>query len=148
MSEHGCVIGTGPTAVMAAHILQAEGARVTIIDVGLDLDQRSKASVDQYRRDGDQDRLLVKIHALRSRHEKLSRVQPGKTLFGSNHPYKTLPETEITATNAVVRSSLAKGGLTTVWGATVGTVVPKDIQGWPFGFDVLEPHYRRLREVM
>ena len=149
MSEHCCVVGSGPSAVACAHTLSRAGARTTILDVGIDLDDRSSVLLDRFRDDHDVSRLVEDIHRIRSHNVQHSVVQPGKYLFGSDHPYRTLPETEVrSGKDAVIRTSLAKGGMTTVWGATVSTVVPKDIGDWPISFTDLEPHYRALEEIM
>jgi choline dehydrogenase-like flavoprotein len=149
MSEHVCVIGSGPSALACAHTLSRSGVQVTILDVGMELDDRSSVLLDRYRQDGNVPRLVGDIHRLRAGHVRMSAVQPGKYLFGSDHPYRTVPETEVrSGDDAVVRSSLGRGGLTAVWGATVGTAVPKDIADWPISFADLEPHYRELDEVM
>jgi len=149
MTERVCVVGSGPAAVSCAHVLAEARVPVTILDVGFDLDQASRGLLEQYRRDRDPDALVDEIHRLRAGYEKLSAVQPGKYLFGSDHPYRTIPDTEVeSGDDAVIRSSLGKGGLTAVWGATVCTVVPKDIGDWPIGFADLEPHYRALEKVV
>ena len=123
--------------------------RVTILDVGIGINDQSALLLDRFRLDADVPGLLDDIYGLRTAHARLSTVQPGKYLFGSDHPYRTIPETEVcSGDDAVVRSSLAKGGLSSVWGATVSCVVPKDIVDWPITFADLEPHYRALDEVI
>jgi choline dehydrogenase-like flavoprotein len=149
MPEHACVLGSGPTATVCAHTLSQAGMRVTILDVGLEIDEQSTALLDEYRTSADAVGLVDSIHRLRAGHAELSTVQPGKYLFGSDHVYRTIPETEVSfGDDSVVRSSLAKGGLSSVWGATVSTVVAKDIADWPISFAELEPHYRELENIM
>ena len=117
MNEDVCVIGSGPSAMACAHTLSQSGTQITILDVGMELDDRSSRLLDQFRQDGDVSHFLSDIHRLRAEHTKLSAAQPDKHLFGSDHPYRTVPETEINSgADAVIRSSLGKGGLTAVWG--------------------------------
>jgi choline dehydrogenase-like flavoprotein len=133
----------------AAHSLAKRGQQVTVLDVGIDIDEHSARLRDQFQSDNNQEQLLREIHRLRSQHATISADQPGKYLFGSDYPYRTLPETTVqSGTDAVVRSSLGKGGLSAVWGATVSTVVPKDIGDWPISFDDLKPHYQSLEEFI
>lgn len=95
MGEHVCVIGSGSSAVACAHTLSRSGTQVTILDVGLDIEERSSSLLDRFREDGDTTRLVDEIHRRRAEHRRLTSVQPGKYLFGSDHPYRTIPETQM-----------------------------------------------------
>jgi choline dehydrogenase-like flavoprotein len=144
-----CVVGSGPSGVACAHTLLKAGHRVTLLDAGFTLEADSRDLLSAYRDDHDADNLLKQIHRLRLAHHEQSAVQPAKSLFGSEHPYRTVTETSIVNDgNAVIRSSLARGGLSTVWGANVSTVIPKDIADWPITVDDLKPYYTSLDEVV
>ena len=150
MNELMCVIGSGPAGIACAHTLLKGGHRVVLLDVGFTLEAESNEILNRYKSNQDPEELLADIHRIRRRHHKISRHQPLKTLFGSPYPYRGLQETSIGTDKrtAVVRTSLARGGFSTVWGATVSTVVPKDIQAWPITFDDLKPHYASLEEIV
>lgn len=121
-----------------------------LIDVGFTLETESHKILNDYKSNQDTDELLDNIHRIRLQHRQLSKHQPLKTFFGSEHPYRGLRDTsiEVDRKTAVVRTSLARGGFSSVWGATVSTVVPKDIKAWPITFDDLKPHYASLDEIV
>jgi len=144
-----CVVGSGPSGIACAHTLLKAGHTVVLLDVGFTLENEAQHLLDKYTIDQDTVELTKNIHELRRGHHKHSKDQPLKTLFGSAHPYKMLEDTLVEPDkNAVVRSSLAKGGFSTVWGATVGVAAPKDIASWPITFDELKPFYRSLDELL
>jgi choline dehydrogenase-like flavoprotein len=149
MTKSMCVVGSGPSGVACAHTLLKAGHEVTLLDAGFTLEAESRNLLSTFKQDHDTDALIKRIHQLRLAHQTQSSVQPAKSLFGSEHPYRTVTDTSVaTDGNAVVRSSLARGGLSTVWGANVSTVIPKDIADWPISFDDLEPYYSSLREIV
>lgn len=149
MNKLMCVIGSGPSGVACAHTLLKAGHQVELIDVGFALEAESQNLLSTYRAEKNTDEIIKNIHRLRQKHRNQSHVQPVKALFGSEHPYKVIQDTFVEADDkAVVRSSLAKGGFSTVWGATVSTVVPKDIEDWPITFDDLKPYYTSLDEIV
>ncbi len=136
-----CIIGSGPSGIACAHTLLKEGHQVMLLDVGLTMEAEPQKLLDKYQIDQDTDAFLKNIHILRRAHHKHSKIQAGKSIFGSDFPYRDIPETSVLVDDqAVVRSSLAKGGLSNVWGATVSTVSPKDINGWPVTFEELKPY--------
>lgn len=150
MNKLICVIGSGPSGIAAAHTLIKDGHKVMLIDVGFTLESTSKNILDNYRDEQDTEKLLKNIHEIRQKHAQLSKDQPLKTLFGSEYPYRSIPETVIEneKKTSVVRTSLAQGGFSSVWGSTVSTVVPKDIDDWPLTFDDLKPHYSSIENIM
>ena len=53
----------------------------------------------------------------------------------------------IAASGMGVRASLARGGLSNVWGAAMLPYLDADIPGWPIGVDRLEQHYRAVTGI-
>ena len=149
MNKLMCVIGSGPSGVACAHTLLKAGHRVVLVDIGFTLETESQKLLNKYADDKNTDKLLKNIHQCRRKHLEQSKVQPNKTLFGSNYPYKVIEDTFVeTDSKTVIRSSLAKGGFSTVWGANVSTVVPKDIKNWPITLSDLKPYYNSMEEIV
>ncbi len=149
MNKTNYVVGSGPSGIAAAYSLVKAGHEVTLVDVGFTIEDEYQDLVNRYDTDHDAGALINNIHSLRRQYQKQSNVQPAKSLFGSNYPYKTIEDTEVeTDDKTVIRSSLAKGGLSSVWGANVSCVVPKDISDWPIGFEDLKPYYSFLEEIV
>jgi choline dehydrogenase-like flavoprotein len=143
------VVGSGPSGIACAYTLLKAGHQVTLLDVGFTPEKEFQELVSKYRKDLDKDDLIMNIHHLRKKYSKQSDVQPAKTLFGSDYPYKIVEDTFVGKDdNAVVRSSLAKGGFSSVWGANVSCVIPKEINDWPIILDDLKPYYSLLEEIM
>jgi choline dehydrogenase-like flavoprotein len=73
---------------------------------------------------------------------------PLKLAFGSDFPYRET-ETHIPwqGRNTSVRPSLALGGLSNVWGATLLPYRDADIADWPVKGAQLENHYRAVLEL-
>jgi choline dehydrogenase-like flavoprotein len=143
------VVGSGPSGIACAYTLLKGGHKVTLLDVGFAFEKEFRDLVSGYRRDPDKKDLIRNIHQLRRKYSKQSDVQPAKTLFGSNYPYKTVDDTVVESDDtAVVRSSLARGGFSSVWGANVSCIIPKEMNGWPINFDDLKPYYSLMEEIM
>jgi choline dehydrogenase-like flavoprotein len=143
------VVGSGPSGIACAYTLLKAGHTVTLLDVGFALKDEFQSLVNEYRTDQDSGKLIKNIHQIRRKYSKQSDVQPAKTIFGSDYPYRYLDDTFVSNDeNAVVRSSLARGGFSSVWGANVTCVIPKEIDDWPITFDELKPYYQLLEEIV
>lgn len=70
---------------------------------------------------------------------------PLKPAYGSLFPYVLDdPDLPIVSENADALSSLAYGGLTNAWGASILPFRQADIEGWPIALDELAPHYEAV----
>jgi choline dehydrogenase-like flavoprotein len=70
---------------------------------------------------------------------------PLKLKFGSNYPYRDAESHLGVSNNGVaLRASLAFGGLSTVWGATMLPYIGEDVADWPIGIQQLSPHYEAV----
>jgi len=142
-----CVIGSGPAGVACAKALLARGASVLMLDAGLELDPGRAQIVRQFAdakpsawQTGDRARLKGDMAAG-------AKGIPLKLAFGSDFPYRET-ETHIPwqSQGTSVRPSLALGGLSNVWGATLLPYRDADIAGWPIKSAQLEKHYRAVLE--
>ena len=149
MSAGVAVLGSGPAGVACARALLAAGVRVTLFDGGAQaeptLSERYTSLRD--RRPSAWDPELVE--SLRHEFEPSLGAVPLKPVMGSLHPYaqdspaRPAPESGIPAV-----PSLARGGLSTVWGASIAPYRDRDLAEWPFGERALAEHYRAVLRFM
>jgi len=141
-----CVIGSGPAGVACAKALLARGATVLMLDAGLELESDRARIVRQFAEAKpsawpQDDRARLKGDLIAG-----AKGIPLKLAFGSDFPYR---ETEILipwqGRGTKVRPSLAFGGLSNVWGATLLPHRDTDIADWPVRTAQL--HYRAAIEL-
>lgn len=114
------MIGSGPVGIASAKALLKRGFTVTLFDVGLTRESARKFG-----------------NPLPSQHGLI----PKKKLFDSTYMYQRADGLNFKVSkNTSFDTSHAKGGLSTVWGSTVGAIYPPDIAGWPFNYDDLSQH--------
>ncbi|MDY7577621.1 GMC oxidoreductase [Herbaspirillum sp. RTI4] len=121
MSLRVAIVGSGPSGSTVAKILVEAGLSVDLYDVGADAKGVKSTSEKAENRSGG--------------------LIPRKALFGSQYMYRRKDSLQIlTDTNVSFDTSHAKGGLSTVWGATVGPTTEKDIADWPFEIETMTRH--------
>jgi choline dehydrogenase-like flavoprotein len=137
-----CVIGSGPAGVACAHALLARGAKTTILDAGVSLEPSRAELVAQLRRTSPAEWTPEQIHRLKEGTDAGPKGIPVKRVYGSDFPYRDC-ELHVPADFDGVgsRPSLAKGGLSNVWGAAMLPYTDRDIAGWPIGISDLAEHY-------
>jgi len=139
------VIGSGPAGVACAKALLARGARVVMLDAGLELEpERAQIA----RRLAAQppvkwaaaDRAILKS-AIVANASGLA----NKLAFGSNYPYaETEEKIPWTGRGVGLCPSLALGGFSNVWGAAMLPNRDEDMADWPVKNAELAPHYRAV----
>jgi len=143
-----CVIGSGPAGVACAHALLTRGATVLMLDAGLELEPDRAQIVRQFAEAKPStwpknDRVRLKGNIVAG-----AKGIPLKLAFGSDFPYR---ETEAhipwQGRGISVRPSLALGGLSNTWGATLLPYRDTDITDWPVKSAQLEKHYRAVIEL-
>ena len=67
-----------------------------------------------------------------------------KLAYGSDFPYRDGTQFISSIDEIGIVPSLARGGLSNVWGAAVLPYLPQDTADWPFEIGELEPHYRAV----
>lgn len=121
------VIGSGPSGTTAARVLIDAGINVDMYDVGTDASYRDQDLTPQ-QKEG---------------------IIPKKTLFGLSFMYRRRDGARMTMSeNTNFDTSHAKGGLSTVWGATVGATTAHDILDWPVSIDEISTHLERVFKYM
>ena len=142
------VVGSGPAGVACAHALLQKGAKVTMLDAGLDLESDRKASVARLAAASPAEWDAGSLQFIRDGVRVESSGIPLKMAYGSSFPYRE-PAGLPTAHEGVEgRPSYARGGLSNVWGASVMPFRTEDMTEWPITAEELEPHYRAVLEVI
>ncbi len=164
------VIGSGPAAVAAATALVGSGHEVEMLDVGNepepqanDLAQRLRTGLIR-----DDDRRLLKSGfpentpaSTAFRLKKLGQVitrgilgrsSPDlnwKKIFGSSYVFKDIENMiPLTRSWSQTPRSLAKGGLSNVWGAACYPFSGPDFKDWPVRKADMIDHFRAVNELL
>ena len=73
---------------------------------------------------------------------------PQKRIFGSDYPYRDAVQHLGLACDGVgLEASLALGGFSTVWGASMLPCLEGDVTDWPISLPQLAPHYKSVLEL-
>jgi choline dehydrogenase-like flavoprotein len=139
------VVGSGPSGVAAALALIERGQEVTLLDVGRELEPEL-ATIPR-RLEG-----LAFEDWPAAEREALARIQgpvvggyPRKTNFGSDFAYREAPDLmPLEVRDAEILVSLARGGLSNIWGANLFSFCERDLAGWPLEPDSLAAAYRAV----
>ncbi|HKO45925.1 MAG TPA: GMC oxidoreductase [Pyrinomonadaceae bacterium] len=143
------IIGSGPAGVSCAAALVSKGLDVTMLDAGTTLEPERQKIVGQLagQDHGDWDPIMLEHLKV---HKKAGRGGVDlKYSYGSDFPYReseTYVQREFR--NAAMLSSLARGGLSNVWGAAILPYVAQDITDWPITLEDLAPHYSAAISLM
>jgi ferredoxin len=145
-----CVIGSGPAAISAAMALVKRGLKVTILDAGKTLEPERQATLDRLATTKPEQWSTTDLDRLRgddqsSRHGAIH----SKRTYGSEYPYEDIAEPlTVEKTHGPFHYSMARGGLSNVWGASILPSHPRDMEGWPITADDLTEHYKAVLEFM
>jgi choline dehydrogenase-like flavoprotein len=136
------VIGSGPAGMAAAQALCDAGVRVTVLDSGDTAEPDRMTLFDELARFSPHQWRPELLTGVRDAFPADVKRVPLKPAYGSLFPYALDdPDLPIECENAEVISSLARGGLSNAWGASVLPVRQSDIEDWPISLAELEPHY-------
>jgi len=143
------VVGSGPAGVAAALALLERGQAVTMLDAGRTLEPEYADTPQRLARLPYEQWPPELVERLASLSDRGDSDYPMKTNFGSDFAYRPAPERlPIEAHDADLLVSLARGGLSNLWGANVVTFCADDFTGWPIGERDLASAYRAvLRHV-
>ena len=137
------MIGSGPSGVAAALALLERGRTVTLLDYGREIEPEFAAVpepaagllFEQWPQG-----LRTRLAAIRGPMED---GLPMKTNFGSDFAVRRDPEfMPLEIRDAQILLSLARGGLSNLWGANVFSFSADDFTGWPIGEADLREGYR------
>ncbi len=145
-----CVIGSGPASISAAMALVKRGLRVTILDAGKTLEPERQAVLERLSAQKPEGWVAADLDKLRgedqsSRHGAIH----SKMTYGSEYPYEDVAEPLMAnRETSPFHYSMARGGLSNVWGASILPSHPRDMADWPIGADDLAEHYRAVLDFM
>lgn len=140
------IVGSGPSGVSVAFPLLAAGIPVLLLDGGKERDPGLLPSGPYHeirQHDHRQWRFFLGPHL-----EVLNTDRPPSPKFdapGSGFAYEGFNETQrVIGEGFSVVGSLAKGGLSNIWGAGIATYGEEDLRDFPLGPSDLAPSYRRI----
>lgn len=135
------VIGSGPAGISAALALLERGCKVTMLDVGLELEKEREQLIEMAEKDPLQ---------WRGFRHTLNRADPIKLSYGSDFPYARVKDYFKLKMGRGVHClpSFAQGGLSNVWGAFVGYYTENSIKNWPITLGQLSPYYHIINDTL
>jgi choline dehydrogenase-like flavoprotein len=143
------VIGSGPTGVSCAYALVKKGLNVTMLDAGFELEPWRRHFLEALKKRTPEQWDEASVSTIKSKMPINVRGIPRKLVYGSDFPYlDTVKWLAMEADGAKITPSLAKGGLSNVWGAAVLPYTESDIADWPISLAELVPHYESVLSFM
>ena len=137
-----CVVGSGPAGVACATALLERGARVLMLDGGVNLEPERWPLVEKLRGASPEKWTRADLDAYQAGMDPDSEGVPQKLVYGSDFAYREADQhLHVDYSNVGLRPSLAPGGLSNVWGAAMMPYIARDLKNWPFGETVLSRHY-------
>ena len=141
------VIGSGPAGVACAKALLARGARVAMLDAGLQLETEAVELTRKLAAKNAAQWSPNERGALQSNLTADAKGLGRKLQFNSDFAYRETEEKiPWRGTGTALLPSLALGGLSNVWGSALLPNRDEDIEDWPIENATLAPHYRAVAE--
>src|SRR5581483_1292244 len=114
------VIGSGPAGVACAKALLDRGRKVRLLDAGVSLEPARAAWIAGMSATAPAAWTPEQIGRLKEGTDASAKGIPLKLIYGSDFPYRECDEhLPADYENVALRPSLAKGGLSNVWGAAM-----------------------------
>lgn len=144
------ILGSGPAAVACAYALTKQGHHVTVLDAGTDLEPERQQVVQRLMALEYDDWDKASLNVLREGAGATASGVPLKRVYGSDFPYRGAKEyLAIEQDHVTAFTSLAKGGLSNVWGSAVMPYRPSDLGDWPIAArDALPSAYAGVFEFL
>lgn len=143
------VIGSGPAGVAAAQALAGAGHRVMVLDAGETIEAGRSSAFDLMAESEPESWPADLAQSARGSFPVTAKHVPLKPAYGSLFAY-ALDDADlpVSCEGAETWPSLALGGLSNSWGASVLPVRRRDIHDWPVTLDELVPHYEAVLRFM
>jgi choline dehydrogenase-like flavoprotein len=142
------VVGSGPAGIACAQALLDRGRTVQLLDAGITLEKERLAVVENLRKLPPEDWGAAELAEYQAGMNPDVGGVPLKLVYGSDFAYRDADQHLGTDYHYVgLRPSFAQGGLSNVWGAAMLPYLDQDIRAWPFGTNVLAPHYESALRI-
>ncbi len=142
------MVGSGPAGVACTKALLDAGRRVRMLDAGLTLEADHMRLVETLKRSRPEEWVPADLAAYQAGMNPDVGGVPLKLAYGSDFAYREADEhLGVHYDNVGLRPSLAKGGLSNVWGAAMLPFLESDLDEWPFKPATLAPHYAAVLEL-
>jgi choline dehydrogenase-like flavoprotein len=139
------VLGSGPAGVGAARALCDLGLSVVVLDAGDRIEPGRMEVFDALAQSEPEDWSADVARRARSTFPVDIKRVPLKPAYGSLFPYALDdPDLPVASDGADTLPSLAYGGLSNAWGASILPFRQRDIKDWPISLDELKPHYEAV----
>jgi len=139
------VVGSGPSGVAAALALLERGQDVMLLDVGREIEPELTAIPRRLQGLAFEDWPAAERAALAAIRGPVVGGYPRKTNFGSDFAYREAPDLmPLEIQDAEILMSLARGGLSNIWGANLFSFCERDLTGWPIASESLAAAYRAV----
>src|SRR5487761_130168 len=142
------VIGSGPAGVACSSALLDAGEKVTMLDVGLELEPERRGQLANLQSMPSTSWPRESVAFLRDGVEATRDGIPMKLAYGSDFAYQDPTGQPITSDGVSGKPSFARGGLSNVWGASVLPYRTEDMSDWPITAGDLAAHYRAVLAMM
>lgn len=128
------IIGSGAAGVSAAKALLARGVAVTMLDVGVQLKDDKKNSLEGY-------------HKIQ---QPIYETDNIKLSYGSDYIYQGVNKflNFRCSKQVLCMPSFAQGGLSNVWGAFAMPYTETELKNWPFSSNDLSTYYEKIFEYV
>jgi len=141
------IIGSGPSGISVAYALASKGKNVTVLDAGYILQEERRQMIEpllnkRYEEWGETDSIFKG-----NLDSSISGI-PEKRLFGSDFSTRQSELYQLEKENAFFYTSLAKGGLSNVWGRGIEPILKNDTAKWPISYEKLKPYYEKVLQFM
>lgn len=139
------VIGSGPAGISAAVALLSRGKQVTLLDGGEALEQPTQDILRKMRLTPKENWALNDLSVLKGESRPTVKGLPVKYSYGSDFPFRESGDLiKYRGEGVEIYSSMARGGMSSVWGAAILPYSEKELNGWPVTVSELAPHYQSL----
>ncbi len=147
MTHDIVIIGSGPSGIAAAQVLVEKGKQVLLLDAGLQLEGHLQKVMGQ--QPLEKEAFLAWVYQERAKVRRHTLGLPLKLPFGSAFVYASKLEMDFDLQSPVsLVCSLAKGGLSNVWGANISLLSEKDLECWPISSHELKPYYEKILKLI